>query len=193
MTPVITKTVGSNAESKMYQWVATAGWDAKVFLYRIANGGNSKLGEPVASIALATNPETVTFIQHPDLRHPILLVTRRDSTSLHYYPLPVMDDASIPSPPPELKLLGTQNLAPHSNAWIAFSPSSVAICPTDPTLLAVATSAVPHMVCTPFNWFRVSNADLKNGTIETYHCPTLDTFSGALRELNLPNHSSSAD
>ena len=111
--------------------VATAGWDNRVFLY-ISSSGFSSLGTPVAALTLPTNPETITFINHPDSDRPILLVTRRDSTSLYYYSL-------------ELKLLGSQNLAPHSNSWITFTPSSVQICPKNPALLAVATSAVPHM------------------------------------------------
>ena len=125
-------------------WVATAGWDAKVFVYRYKDTIDSnslRLGEPIGSLTLTTNPETITFIKHPDTRDPILLMTRRDSTFLYFYALP----DSCSSPPAELRLLGSQNLAPYSNAWIAFSPSSVAICPNDPTLLAVATSAVPHM------------------------------------------------
>ena len=127
-------------------WVATAGWDAKVYLYQIGSGTDTKLGEPVASIDIATNPESITFVRHPDLDRPVLLVTRRDSTSLHYYSLPDVDVSRSETPSSvKLKLLGSQNLAPHSNAWIAFSPSSVAASPTDPTLLAVATSAVPHM------------------------------------------------
>ena len=125
-------------------WIATAGWDAKVFLYRSTRDQLPPLGPPIASVTLQTNPETLAFISHPDTEQPILLVTRRDSTSLHYYALPSVDASNI-SPPLELQLLGRQNLAPHSNAWIAFSPSSVAISPTDPGLLAVATSAVPHM------------------------------------------------
>ncbi|MCJ1255376.1 hypothetical protein MMC24_003192 [Lignoscripta atroalba] len=125
-------------------WVATAGWDAKVLVYRLSkheDGHYRALGPPVASLDLPTNPETVLFLKHPDSDIPILLVTRRDSTSLHYYNLPPPSQST----PTSLQLLGRQNLAPHSNAWIAFSPSSVALCPTDPTLLAVATSAVPHM------------------------------------------------
>ena len=113
------------------EMIATAGWDNKVFLYR-ANGDFSSLGTPVAAITLSTNPETISFVDHPDSDHPILLVTRRDSSSLYYYSL-------------ELKLLGSQNLAPHSNSWIGFTPSSVEVCPKDSTLFAVATSAVPHM------------------------------------------------
>ena len=128
-------------------WVATAGWDAKVYIYTIREQEALQLGPPLTCISLSTNPESITFVDHPDFRQPILVATRRDSTSLHYYLLPTIEDnPAIPTTgPPELKLLGLQNLTPHSNAWIAFSPSSVAVCPTDPTLVAVATSAVPHM------------------------------------------------
>lgn len=129
-------------------WVATAGWDGKVYLYQVKGDreGGSQLGPPVASITLPTNPETIKFIKYPDHDSSILLVTRRDSTSLHYYSLPTEESsASTSSAGAELKHLGSQNLAPHSNAWIAFSPSSIAISPVDPTLVAVATSAVPHM------------------------------------------------
>ena len=123
-------------------WIATAGWDAKVYIYRLGDP-KSGLGPPVAVINLPTNPETIVFVEHPHARKQILLVTRRDSTSLYYYRMPESPNDS--DQPTALELLGSQNLAPHSNAWMAFSPSSVAICPTDPTMLAVATSAVPHM------------------------------------------------
>ena len=123
-------------------WVATAGWDAKVYVYRLENP-NSGLGAPVAAISLPTNPETIIFVEHPHADEHVLLVTRRDSTSLYYYQLPCNQVASESLT--NLELLGSQNLAPHSNAWIAFSPSSVATCPTDPAMLAIATSAVPHM------------------------------------------------
>ncbi|MCJ1261944.1 hypothetical protein MMC22_001813 [Lobaria immixta] len=130
-------------------WIATAGWDRKVFLYQLENRGPQSagsLGTPVASLTLLTNPETATFVRNTDANAPILLITRRDSTSLHYYALPTYQGPShTRSGPGELRLLGLQNLAPHSNAWIAFSLSCVSLCPTDPTLLAVATSSVPHM------------------------------------------------
>ncbi len=126
-------------------WVATAGWDAKIYLYRMSQEGKQRLGAPVASITLPTNPETIKFVQHPDHQYPILIVTRRDSTSLHYYSISTPNRLTSTPLPTALELLGSQNLAPHSNAWIAFSPSSVAVCPIDPTLVAVATSAVPHM------------------------------------------------
>ena len=116
-------------------WVATAGWDSQVFLYQVCGTRGIRLGDPVASLSTLTNPESITFIKYPDLERPVLLVTRRDSTSLYYYGLPSVDQSRAP-----MCLLGSQNLAPHSNAWIAFSPSSIAVSPRDPTLLAVVSS-----------------------------------------------------
>ncbi|OGM45500.1 hypothetical protein ABOM_006511 [Aspergillus bombycis] len=120
-------------------WVATAGWDSKVHLYRLdlADEGPIAIGEPVACITLASNPESLLFVQHPDTKELLLLVARRDSTHLYYY--------QVQHQPYECTLLGKQNLAPHSNAWIAFSPSCLALSPHDPGLLAVATSTLPHM------------------------------------------------
>ncbi|KZF25014.1 hypothetical protein L228DRAFT_258495 [Xylona heveae TC161] len=139
-------------------WVLTAGWDSKVFLYRMKwsaphsnndhdnsiNDSNPpvSLGAPVAFTSLQSNPEHVQFIHHHDSPDPILLVSRRDSTFLYYYAIP---SEGMTAEPAELVLLGKQNLAPHSNAWVAFTPSSVAVCPTDSALVAVGTSSVPHM------------------------------------------------
>ncbi|KAJ5718907.1 uncharacterized protein N7483_009989 [Penicillium malachiteum] len=125
-------------------WIATAGWDATVFLYRIeipdedmATDSSPVLGEPVARIKLPTNPESLVFVPHIDSGELLLLVSRRDSTHIFYY--------QVSSSSPELPLLGQQNLAPHSNAWVAFSPAHMALSPRDPGLLAIATSALPHM------------------------------------------------
>ncbi|KAI9724798.1 MAG: hypothetical protein M1812_000074 [Candelaria pacifica] len=140
-------------EDREGTWVATAGWDAKLFLYRIpshtatepSNSDHVRLGDPLASLTLSTNPEDVLFISHPDSNTPILVVSRRDSTNLYYYTIPTHEHNSSGSSPATLRLIGSQNLAPHSNAWIAFSPSNLAISPLDASILAVATSAVPHM------------------------------------------------
>ncbi|KAI9817754.1 MAG: hypothetical protein M1827_000873 [Pycnora praestabilis] len=139
-------------EDQQGAWIATAGWDAKVFLYRIRkpltgeedSETRPKLGEPIASLTLPSNPEAILFIRYEDSPSPLLLVSRRDSTHLFYYSLPPTLNTSAVSPQ-TMTLLGKQNLAPHSNAWIAFSPSSLAVSPVDPSLLAVATSSVPHM------------------------------------------------
>lgn len=120
-------------------WTATAGWDAKIHIYNIqiaaGENGETRIGEPVASISLLTNPESILFVRHVETEELVLLVSRRDSTYLYYY--------SMESP--EGRLLGKQNLAPHSNAWVAFSPSCLALSPHDRGLLAVATSTLPHM------------------------------------------------
>jgi WD40 repeat protein len=123
-------------ESGDVTWLATAGWDGKVHLYQLdlAGDGSPTLPPPTASISLPTNPESLLLIKHPDNDSLVLIVTRRDSTHLFYY--------SVDS---EARLLGKQNLAPHSNAWIAFTPSAIAMSPTDSTLIAVATSTMPHM------------------------------------------------
>jgi WD40 repeat protein len=119
--------------------LASAGWDSKVFLYEIKLDGNTaQLGQPSAVLILPTIPETLAFVASPDDGPPILLVARRDSAFLHFYAIPGPDS-------PDLVALGKQNLAPHSNAWVAFTPSDVQICPTDPSLIAVATSSTPHM------------------------------------------------
>ena len=131
-----------------HTWIATAAWDAKVLLYQLPKLdeeelANIKLDGPIATLTLPSNPEAITFIQHPEIATPVLLLSRRDSTFLYYYnfAIPVSDSSAVPA----LQLLGRQNLAPHSNAWIAFTPSAFALSPKDPLLLAVATSAVPHM------------------------------------------------
>ncbi|KAF2141679.1 uncharacterized protein K452DRAFT_228234 [Aplosporella prunicola CBS 121167] len=128
-------------------WIATAGWDAKVHLYRLNVRQDSPihLKAPVANLTLPTNPEALLFVRHPVTEKPLLLLTRRDSTFLFYYSLPEPGAGCSEGAPVTLELLGKQNLAPTSTAWVAFTPSSIALCPTDSSLLAVATSAVPHM------------------------------------------------
>ncbi|KAK5110925.1 hypothetical protein LTR62_005463 [Meristemomyces frigidus] len=120
--------------------LATAGWDCKVVLYKPRlsreEGGEDTfmLGDPIATIILPTKPEAMVLTLHPETSQPIVLLTRTDSNLIYFY--------SAESTP---RLLGKQNLAPHSNAWVAFTPSAIALSPTDPTLLAVGTSSVPHM------------------------------------------------
>ena len=134
-----------------HTWVATAGWDGRVFLYLVHAKERYQLGSPISSPSLATNPEALIFVREGPAAQRLLLLTRRDSTHLHYYCLPPLDQhrSSLANALSHgtgiLRLVGKQNLAPHSNSWVAFSPSSMALCPTDSGLLAVATSTVPHM------------------------------------------------
>ncbi|KAF2461236.1 hypothetical protein BDY21DRAFT_81484 [Lineolata rhizophorae] len=131
-------------QSKGCTWVATAGWDSKVLLYRVDPSTEKiRLGDPVARVVLPTIPESILFVRHPDNGSPVLVVARRDSSFLFYYRIPDLDGDSASVS--ELELLGRQNLAPHSNAWVAFTPAAMRLSPIDPLVVAVATSAVPHM------------------------------------------------
>jgi hypothetical protein len=124
-----------------YTIVASAGWDAKIFLYRMSTGRPElRLGEPVATITLPTVPETLLFIRSPETSSPILLLTRRDSTFLYYYAITIGGQETS-----AISLIGKQNLSPHSNAWVAFSPADVQVNPVDASVVAVATSSTPHM------------------------------------------------
>lgn len=114
--------------------LATAAWDNKINIYALPTSDPPTLGEPIATINLPSKPESIIFLRHPEAAQPVLLISRTDSTHLYYYTTEA-----------EPRLLGRQNLAPHSIAWVAFTPSALAVCPTDPSLLACATSAVPSM------------------------------------------------
>lgn len=192
------------AHSSPHFWVATAGWDATVYLYRIdiPNGEEAPvIGEPVASIKLTTNPESLAFVRHVDTNELILLVSRRDSTYIYYYqvtPSPKETgglnqsetDANRSLPTPECHLLGQQNLAPHSNAWVAFSPAHMALSPHDPGLLAVATSTLPHMKVIIVRLLFPSTGSLVASNVSE-DVPVTQA-SQALEALALQNHEDAA-
>lgn len=133
-------------------WVATAGWDSSVIIYRLhtpdeaeENASSPTLGEPVARIKTTTNPESILFVPNVDTGEILLLVSRRDSSHIYYYEVEsVLKDIGNQNQN-ECRLLGRQNLAPHSNTWVAFSPVHMSLSPHDPGLLAVATSTLPHL------------------------------------------------
>ncbi|KAF2399646.1 hypothetical protein EJ06DRAFT_61068 [Trichodelitschia bisporula] len=127
-------------------WIATAGWDKKVNVYlcHLTSEGIS-MDEPFASIQLTSDPESLLFFEHPDDKDLYLLLSRRDSTFIYYYGLPESLVTLLDCRPATVPLTARQNLAPLANAWTAFTPSAMAICPHDSTLLAIATSSTPHM------------------------------------------------
>ena len=146
--------------------VATAGWDQKVHIYapeqellenyqpnessshaeRIVPG---LLRDPIHTISTPTVPESLVLVNHVETHDLYLILSRRDSTFLYYYCIKPMSPESSSSRSSEVTYAvhetGRQNLAPHSNAWVAFTPSYLASSPRDPTLIAVATSHLPHM------------------------------------------------
>ncbi|KAF2741337.1 WD40 repeat-like protein [Polyplosphaeria fusca] len=121
--------------------VASAAWDSRIHLYRMTGEGTElRLGDPIASATLSTVPETIQFICPPSGSGPLLLLSRRDSSFLYYYDVPTAMEDNF-----EMHCCGKQNLAPRSNAWVAFTPSDVKICPNNPSVVAVATSSTPYM------------------------------------------------
>jgi hypothetical protein len=129
-------------------FLATAGWDSKILLYLVSKSTNPDeeqildLQAPVASLTLESLPESMVFSTNPSDGSLYLICCRRDSTHLHYFRVETSNADAI-----QYTLLpaGKQNLAPHANSWNAFTPSSIAACPSEPTLLAVATSSTPYM------------------------------------------------
>jgi hypothetical protein len=169
--------------------IATAGWDSKVFLYRVAIGDRApRIGEPLATLTLPSIPETLLFVRSPEDGSPILLVARRDSTFLYYYSVP---DTNTPT----LTLLGKQNLAPHSNAWVAFTPADVQICPTDPSVVAVATSSTPHMKLLILKLLIPPARDVTldaNASLEVIESPPITQASQARAELLIADREEAA-
>lgn len=128
--------------------VSTAGWDQKVHIYSLRaedlqTGSTTSLPPPVHTITLPSNPESMTFVTNPDTKKLYLVLSRRDSSFLHYHRVDFEDASSLGAI--SVTPAGRQNLAPHSNAWVAFTPSALALHPSDPTLLAIATSHLPHL------------------------------------------------
>lgn len=129
---------GDDGDDSAHAIIATASWDCTIKLYRPSTSGPGHpptIGAPYAAITLPTKPEALLFTPHPVTNETLILLARADSTHLHFYPT----NSANP------QLLARQNLAPHSNAWIAFTPSALAPHPTDPSIVAVATSSTPHM------------------------------------------------
>jgi WD40 repeat protein len=124
-------------------YLATAGWDMKINLYTLSRtsyeSAKPELDHAAHSVTLPSNPESIMFIQSPDTGTLYLVASRRDSSFLYYFRVVAANDMTTLEP------AGRQNLAPHSNAWVAFTPSAFALSPVDPTLVAVATSHLPHL------------------------------------------------
>jgi WD40 repeat protein len=133
---------------------ATAGWDQKICIYSfmpptdlssIGEDRDYNAFETVTTISIPSNPESILFVRHPDSLELFLIVGRRDSTYLYYYRLTEEYTELHNGVDISVQEAGRQNLAPQANAWISFSPSSLAASPTDSTLIAIATSHLPHM------------------------------------------------
>ncbi|OJJ74987.1 hypothetical protein ASPBRDRAFT_172501 [Aspergillus brasiliensis CBS 101740] len=180
-------------------WIATAGWDSKVFLYRMQINAEespstttttpTQIGDPIASIPLLSNPESILFTTHIDNPQDlILLVSRSDSTNLYYYHV---KPSAASTTGYECPLVGKQNLAPHSNAWVAFSPSCLALSPHDPGLIAIATSTLPHMKVMIVRLLFPSSESLDRSSAEQEQEPATQAAQ-AFAALSLQNREDAA-
>ncbi|KAI5288375.1 hypothetical protein KEM54_005261 [Ascosphaera aggregata] len=169
----------SGTDGRGTLWLATAGWDARVLVYKLEYQAVegiqlTKLSESFTyELVLPTNPECILITCDQHTGNLVLVLSRKDSSFLEYYLLNL---------PFEMKLdagmihLGRQNLAPHSSSWTPFSPAYFLISPTEPGLLAVATSSEPHMKIIIVRMLIPSLPD-KSPTTALAHAPTQDTDS----------------
>lgn len=133
-------------------YLATAGWDKKIFLYRLTVGSeNAAFGlELLAELAVESLPESILFATKSDGHDDdgtYLVYGRQDSTFLYYCRIEASESSTggRESTITTLRLVGRQNLAPYTTDWSTFSPSCVSASPVDPTLVGVATGSPPHM------------------------------------------------
>jgi hypothetical protein len=123
-------------------YLATAGWDSRVLLYALDyTDGMVTVSDPIAIIQLLSLPESLIFSIDARDEELYLIVARRDSTYLYYYHI----SSTAASTSTDLPLTGKQNLTPFATAWNSFSPACIAPCPTDSSLVAIATNSIPHM------------------------------------------------
>ncbi|CCX33870.1 WD40-repeat-containing domain protein [Pyronema domesticum] len=109
-------------------YLISASYDKTICLHRKSESADSPLiGDLVGKLDLPTPPEALCVLPNNTL-----VFSRRDSTSLFYHSL----ESGLPC-------LSTRNLS--SAVWAGWHPMAIAPHPSNPDLLAVVTSSVPHM------------------------------------------------
>lgn len=118
------------------EYLATAAYDKTINIYKVSHSADNtpSISGLLGRLELPTPPEALCFVTLPSSGEPALCYSRRDSTFLYYHNL-------CPLLPPH----STRNLAPHSTAWHTFHAMWLSPSPSNPLLLAVATSSIPHM------------------------------------------------
>lgn len=105
--------------------VGTIGWDLVIHLYICEPSAEGfHIESPIASIDQPTSPESLLLLRNPEDQQVYLVVARRDSSFLYFYRL--SDNILQGTRPSTISLTGKQNLAPLSNAWVAFTPAALA-------------------------------------------------------------------
>ncbi|KAI5853876.1 hypothetical protein BZA05DRAFT_271706 [Tricharina praecox] len=117
-------------------YVISAAYDKTLCLHTLAvspSGTPSFSSSPSSKLTLATPPEALAMVTLPATKARAIVFSRRDSTSLYYHLLQ-----------PTLPFHSERALAAE-HSWISYHAMSIAVHPSNPALLAVATSSVPHM------------------------------------------------
>ncbi|KAA8910085.1 WD40-repeat-containing domain protein [Sphaerosporella brunnea] len=113
-------------------YVISAAYDKTICVHALETSAPSFSESPVGKITLPTPPEALAVVMLPSKQEKAIVFSRRESTSLYYHLLQ-----------PGLPEHSTRNLS--TSNWVSYHPMSVAVHPSNPSLLAVATSSVPHM------------------------------------------------
>ncbi|KAI5303995.1 hypothetical protein KEM56_006983 [Ascosphaera pollenicola] len=126
-------------------WLASAGFDERVHVYRLAydrlTQQLTRLADaPRKEIPLPTRPECILITRDQATGNIVLVLSRGGSNNLEYYRL-----RTSPTGKTDICRLGLQNPVPQSSVWILFSLSQFRLCPVDPGLLAIATSSTPNL------------------------------------------------
>ncbi|KAF8251155.1 WD40 repeat-like protein [Wilcoxina mikolae CBS 423.85] len=115
-------------------YVISAAYDKTICLHKIVDDGTPSFNEEIGKLCLPTPPEALALVKLPGNGKEAVVFSRRDSTMLYYHLLC-----------PSLPFHSERNLVSGPSSWLSYHPMSISVHPTDPTLLAVATSSVPHM------------------------------------------------
>jgi WD40 repeat protein len=111
-------------------YVISAAYDKSICVHTLS--GESFSQEPVGRLSLPTPPEALAVVSLSDNKGDAIVFARRDSTKLYYHLLV-----------PGLPAHSARDLAP--NAYLVYHAMSISPSPQDPSLLAIATNAMPHM------------------------------------------------
>ncbi|KAI5845297.1 quinon protein alcohol dehydrogenase-like superfamily [Morchella snyderi] len=118
--------------------LATAAYDGSIAAHTItydASPAGAPTLTPLGTLTLPTPPEALAIIAPPGTPTPVLVFSRRASTSLYHHRLAR-----------HLPHHATHNLAAAAaTSWASFHAMHVAAHPSDASLLAVATSHAPAM------------------------------------------------
>lgn len=133
-----TKYVVRIAVSDDGKWMASAGYDKHIILYRAIGDGDEVTYQKIYSKHLKTNPEAIVFL--PGSTH--LVYTAREDNYLRYIKLE--EDMSEPD---ETRY----NLNPNGDDWVSFSILCIGIHPSLRHLSLQSDTPIARILVVPFH------------------------------------------